>query len=433
MIQAPAKPTRDPDQAAGEQLEDDRARHLPQPGSAHGGTGRDDADQDDGGSVVEARLGLERAGQALGQRHHPQHREDRRRVRGRADGAQQDRQLPGQAEEEVRADRDHGDRHGHAEGRQRQPQPDAGPHLPPVGGETTFGQDDRQRPEAERVGQLGVVERDRERARPRRAARRSAGRSAATAGPAPAEIRTARIAASVTTAPTSTNTSSWWTSKVMHTSCCSAGRAGQGPDPIGRGGSGTPSYQRVTRRHAGRATGLVTPGDGQNQVTGDVWTRCRPGRRPPTKGCDPMYGDTAAGRKRVAQLREQSGDIRALAARLVSQAEAVPWHGKAADAMRERIKERANHLRAAAAHHETAAESLAKHLGEVDTPQGGHRHPLPQGHLAGRGRPHARERGRHRADGRRARRDRRRAARLRPSPGRSPGLADRRPPGALTW
>ncbi len=80
-----------------------------------------------------------------------------------------------------------------------------------------------------------------------------------------------------------------------------------------------------------------------------------------------MYGDTAVGRKRVAQLREQSGDIRALASRLVSQAEAVPWHGKAADAMRERIKDRANHLRTAAAHHETAADSLAKHLSEVDT------------------------------------------------------------------
>lgn len=79
-----------------------------------------------------------------------------------------------------------------------------------------------------------------------------------------------------------------------------------------------------------------------------------------------MYGDTAAGRRRVAQLREQSGDIRALAARLVSQAEAVPWHGKAADAMRERIKDRANHLRTAAAHHETAADSLVRHLAEVD-------------------------------------------------------------------
>ena len=79
-----------------------------------------------------------------------------------------------------------------------------------------------------------------------------------------------------------------------------------------------------------------------------------------------MYGDTAAGRKRVAQLREQGGDVRALAARLVSQAEAVPWHGKAAEAMRERIRERASHLRAAAAQHDTAAESLAAHLVEVD-------------------------------------------------------------------
>jgi methyl-accepting chemotaxis protein len=79
-----------------------------------------------------------------------------------------------------------------------------------------------------------------------------------------------------------------------------------------------------------------------------------------------MYGDTAAGRKRVAQLREQAGDVRALAARLVSQAEAVPWHGKAAEAMRERIRERAGHLRAAAAQHDTAAESLSAHVSEVD-------------------------------------------------------------------
>ena len=79
-----------------------------------------------------------------------------------------------------------------------------------------------------------------------------------------------------------------------------------------------------------------------------------------------MYGDTAAARRRVAQLREQGGDIRAMASRLVAQAEAVPWHGKAAESMRSRIKDRANHLRAAAAQHETAAESLAAHLSEVD-------------------------------------------------------------------
>ena len=80
-----------------------------------------------------------------------------------------------------------------------------------------------------------------------------------------------------------------------------------------------------------------------------------------------MYGDTAASRKRVAQLREQSGDIRAAADRLVSQAESVPWRGRAAEAMRSRIKERASQLRVAAGHHETAADSLARHLTEVDT------------------------------------------------------------------
>ena len=79
-----------------------------------------------------------------------------------------------------------------------------------------------------------------------------------------------------------------------------------------------------------------------------------------------MYGDTAAARKRVFQLREQAGDVRALAERLVAQSESVPWHGRAAEAMRTRVKERAAHLRAVAGHHETAAESLARHLAEVD-------------------------------------------------------------------
>lgn len=79
-----------------------------------------------------------------------------------------------------------------------------------------------------------------------------------------------------------------------------------------------------------------------------------------------MYGDTATARRRAAQLREQAGDVRALADRLVSQAESVPWHGRAAEAMRTRVKERAAHLKAVAAQHETAAESLLRHVGEVD-------------------------------------------------------------------
>lgn len=79
-----------------------------------------------------------------------------------------------------------------------------------------------------------------------------------------------------------------------------------------------------------------------------------------------MYGDTAAMGKRVVQLREQGLEIRAMADRLVAQAESVPWHGRAAEAMRTRIKERASHLREAASFHDTAAESLDKHVHEID-------------------------------------------------------------------
>src|SRR4051794_33266674 len=79
-----------------------------------------------------------------------------------------------------------------------------------------------------------------------------------------------------------------------------------------------------------------------------------------------MYGDTVVMRRRAGQLREQGTDIRAAADRLVARSEAVPWPGRAADAMRKRVKERATHLRAAAHAHDTAADSLERHLAEVD-------------------------------------------------------------------
>lgn len=79
-----------------------------------------------------------------------------------------------------------------------------------------------------------------------------------------------------------------------------------------------------------------------------------------------MYGDTETGRRRVAQVREQASDLRALADRLVARAEAVPWQGRAAEAMRARIRERAAHLREAAGQHETAGDSLTRHLAAVD-------------------------------------------------------------------
>jgi len=78
-----------------------------------------------------------------------------------------------------------------------------------------------------------------------------------------------------------------------------------------------------------------------------------------------MYGDTEVMRRRAGQLREQGVDLRALADRLVAQTEAVGWSGRAGEALRERIRDRATHLRRAAARHEAAAEALERHLLEV--------------------------------------------------------------------
>jgi chromosome segregation ATPase len=79
-----------------------------------------------------------------------------------------------------------------------------------------------------------------------------------------------------------------------------------------------------------------------------------------------MYGDSDVIRRRVNRLREQADDIRASADKLVSQAEAVPWHGRAAESLRGRMKERATALRSAAEQHDRAADALAKHLTQVD-------------------------------------------------------------------
>jgi hypothetical protein len=79
-----------------------------------------------------------------------------------------------------------------------------------------------------------------------------------------------------------------------------------------------------------------------------------------------MYGDTAVMRRRVGQLRDQGADIRAAADHLVGQAEQVTWTGRAAAAMRERVRERAAQLRDCAAHHEGAADALEHHLQDVD-------------------------------------------------------------------
>ena len=79
-----------------------------------------------------------------------------------------------------------------------------------------------------------------------------------------------------------------------------------------------------------------------------------------------MYGDTLVMRKRATQLREQGEDIRAMAEQLVTHSDEIAWSGRAADAMRERVRDRAAHLREAANAHDTAAASLDKHVAECD-------------------------------------------------------------------
>ncbi len=82
-----------------------------------------------------------------------------------------------------------------------------------------------------------------------------------------------------------------------------------------------------------------------------------------------MYGDPGALRRRVDQLREQAVDVRALADELVARTEATGWEGRAAESLRVRVGERAHHLRVAASRHETAADSLERHVQEVSSLQ----------------------------------------------------------------
>ena len=79
-----------------------------------------------------------------------------------------------------------------------------------------------------------------------------------------------------------------------------------------------------------------------------------------------MYGESGVMRRRAAQIREQATDIRTMADQLVAQTESIAWTGRAADAMRERIRDRAANLRDVAGAHDTAADSLDRHLNQVE-------------------------------------------------------------------
>jgi hypothetical protein len=79
-----------------------------------------------------------------------------------------------------------------------------------------------------------------------------------------------------------------------------------------------------------------------------------------------MYGDTAGIRAQAHRMRERAGDIRAEAEALLAAADAVPWTGVAADAMRRLASDHAHGLRSCADAHDHAADVLDRHAREVD-------------------------------------------------------------------
>lgn len=79
-----------------------------------------------------------------------------------------------------------------------------------------------------------------------------------------------------------------------------------------------------------------------------------------------MYGDTEAIRGLARGLRRLGDDIRWEADTLQSRAQAVPWQGIAADAMRALARYRTDALRRTAGLHDEAAQALEAHADEVD-------------------------------------------------------------------
>ncbi|MEZ5094469.1 MAG: hypothetical protein R2740_17390 [Nocardioides sp.] len=154
----PGEADRQADQHAGDQLVDDDAGHGGAPYSATA-----PVEISVTSTTVGASLSPDSppgADQPLRQRHHPQHREHRGGIGRRRDRAEQDRELPRHPQQVMPGDRDHRDRHRDPDRGQQEAEPHRRPHLPPRGGETTLGQDQRQRAEADRVRDLGVVELD---------------------------------------------------------------------------------------------------------------------------------------------------------------------------------------------------------------------------------------------------------------------------------
>lgn len=79
-----------------------------------------------------------------------------------------------------------------------------------------------------------------------------------------------------------------------------------------------------------------------------------------------MAADTEVIRALARAMEEQARAVREEADALVSASHEVLWQGRAAHAMRERMRHRAGRLVATAEQHEEAARMLREHAREVD-------------------------------------------------------------------
>jgi hypothetical protein len=79
-----------------------------------------------------------------------------------------------------------------------------------------------------------------------------------------------------------------------------------------------------------------------------------------------MYGDTEAIRALAGTMRTHGAAITTEADVVLGRAEATPWEGLAADAMRLRVRSQVQALRRTAQLHADAAAALERHADDVD-------------------------------------------------------------------
>lgn len=130
---------------------------TPQLDSPAGGAQAEEGHEDDDGWVVETGLDLEDAGQPAGEWHAAQHGEDGCGVGRGEDRSDDEGDLPGEPEQDVRCDGHDADRDEHPDGGQARRGCDGASDAAPLGGDATLDEDEDEGGIPEDLGQERVV------------------------------------------------------------------------------------------------------------------------------------------------------------------------------------------------------------------------------------------------------------------------------------